>query len=260
MQFLLFQVYSPLVSWGEIAVGGERLSARHPSKSAILGLLAAALGIKREDEDLHNNLFKSLGVAIKLYSGGSLLSDYHTTQVPKQEKNVIHHTRKSELSRKNKLEAVLSRREYRCDALCVVAIYCKDDEMSLGEIEKALREPKFHLYFGRKSNPPALPLSPFIIEAETLKEAFSGFRVKFVLPISEDSYAWKQEIFMSYPRETLFGKKVYYFWEEGVNAGLESMHKVERYDVSSSRKRWQFAPRKEFMSVAQTEESLDVSK
>jgi len=254
VRFLLFQVYSPLVSWGEIAVGGERLSARHPSKSAILGLVGAALGIKREEEELHNRLFNSLGIAVKLYSGGSLLADYHTSQVPKKDKKVMHYTRKSELANKSKLGTVLSRREYRSDAFCVIALYCKNELISLVDIEKALQEPVFHLYFGRKSNPPALPLMPVVVEAENLKEVFSQFKVEFALPIGEDSKPWLKDLFEKYPRETLFDKKIYYFWENDLDAGFELLHSVERYDVASSRKRWQFSPREELMSVGHIEE------
>ena len=39
-----------MASWGEIAVGENRHTASYPSKSAIIGLLGAALGIKRDDE------------------------------------------------------------------------------------------------------------------------------------------------------------------------------------------------------------------
>jgi len=47
--YLVFQLYGPLASWGDIAVGETRPSALTPSRSAILGLLAAALGLKRPD-------------------------------------------------------------------------------------------------------------------------------------------------------------------------------------------------------------------
>ena len=39
-----------MCSWGDIAVGEVRPSAVHPSKSAILGLIAAAIGLKRPGE------------------------------------------------------------------------------------------------------------------------------------------------------------------------------------------------------------------
>ena len=43
--YLLLRLYGPLASWGEIAVGESRHSAVQPSRSALLGLLGAALGI-----------------------------------------------------------------------------------------------------------------------------------------------------------------------------------------------------------------------
>ncbi len=41
--YLVFQLYAPLAAWGGQAVGQERPSDDHPSRSALLGLLAAAL-------------------------------------------------------------------------------------------------------------------------------------------------------------------------------------------------------------------------
>ena len=43
MDYLLFRLYGPMASWGEIAVGETRHSAAYPGKSAIIGLLAAAM-------------------------------------------------------------------------------------------------------------------------------------------------------------------------------------------------------------------------
>jgi CRISPR system Cascade subunit CasD len=46
-RYLLFQLYAPLVSWGAPAVGEVRHTDTIPTRSALLGLLAAALGIPR---------------------------------------------------------------------------------------------------------------------------------------------------------------------------------------------------------------------
>jgi len=54
--FLLASLYAPMASWGEITVGERRTSWDRPSRSAILGLVAAALGIEREDQDGHDAL------------------------------------------------------------------------------------------------------------------------------------------------------------------------------------------------------------
>lgn len=264
MKFLLFQIYAPMVSWGEIAVGGERQSARHPSKSAILGLVSAAFGIKREEEEQLNNLAQSLGVAVLLHSGGSVLKDFHTAQVPKKENKVVHHTRRSELlASADKIGTILSRREYRCDAYSVVAVYLKNDrcDVSLDEIKKSLCEPTFHLYFGRKSSAPALPLAPVVVEAPTVKGAFEQYKSGFVSPVGESSPSWLKKAFESYPFKTLFDSNISYFWEDGVESGFESVfHSVERYDQPLSRKRWQFASRRENMTMVKREEVTNVSQ
>ncbi|MDA3939067.1 MAG: type I-E CRISPR-associated protein Cas5/CasD [Spirochaetia bacterium] len=261
MRLLLFQIYAPLVSWGEIAVGGERQSSRYPSKSAIIGLVSASLGIKRDEEDRLNSLSNNLGVAVQLYSGGSILKDFHTVQVPKKENKIVYHTRRAELSAaKDKIGTILSRREYRCDSLSVVAIYLKEGEIefSLEQIEKALGEPYFHIYFGRKSCVPSLPLSPIIVVKPNLKEAFSDYEVKFPLPISENTPEWLQSIYSDYPQKNLFESSVSYFWEDGIESGLNPLQSVERYDQPLSRKRWQFTARKEYMAVEKKLEAADV--
>ena len=48
--YLIFRLYAPLASWGEAAVGETRPTATYPGKGAVLGLLGAALGIRRDDD------------------------------------------------------------------------------------------------------------------------------------------------------------------------------------------------------------------
>jgi len=262
MKYLLFQIYSPLVSWGEIAVGGERHSNSHPSKSAIIGLVSSALGIRRDEEKRLNTLVNLLGVGIKCYSDGSMLRDFHTSQVPKKVNKVVHYTRRAELlASPNKIGTILSRREYRCDALSVIAIYIKKESQNflLESIEKALKNPIFHLYFGRKSCVPALPLAPLQVKKETLKGAFDSYNVRFINPIDESKPQWLQKIFENYSTKTIMNKSVSYFWEDGIESGLNMLHSTERYDLPSSRKRWQFRSRIEYMGTAVGKEGSNVS-
>ena len=51
---LIFQIYAPFTSWGEPAVGEIRHSNIIPSRSALLGLVSAALGIRRNDNQIDN--------------------------------------------------------------------------------------------------------------------------------------------------------------------------------------------------------------
>ena len=81
-EYLLFRLYGPLASWGRVAVGGVRGSDAHPSKSAVLGLVAAALGLRRDDAAAQARLAAGYGFAVRVDAPGVLLRDYHTAQVP----------------------------------------------------------------------------------------------------------------------------------------------------------------------------------
>jgi CRISPR system Cascade subunit CasD len=232
--YLLFRLYGPMSAWGDIAVGEQRPSAGHPSKSAILGLLAAALGLRRDEEERHKALADGYAMAVRVDAAGELLRDYHTAQVPPERRGVSYYTRRDELSC-DKLNTILSQRDYRMDAAYGIAIWVKNDIVpwKLSTLASALQRPQFTLYLGRKSCPPSLPLQPRIIEANTLKEAFDEFP--------------DQDGFLSrLPREGRAG----FYWESlsKDEAGFsdDGVHMVyNRRDQSLSRKRWQFAVREE---------------
>ncbi|MDD5036069.1 MAG: type I-E CRISPR-associated protein Cas5/CasD, partial [Methylococcaceae bacterium] len=96
-EFLVFRLYGPLASWGDIAVGEQRPTTPHPSKSAILGLVAAALGIRRDENKRHQDLAAGYGYAVRVDAPGVLLRDYHTTQIPDSTKFLKYsHSRRDE--------------------------------------------------------------------------------------------------------------------------------------------------------------------
>jgi len=263
MKTCIFQLYGPLVSWGEIAVGGTRRSALHPSRSAILGIVAAALGKKREAEQDLGELNRSLSVAVRLDVPGTLLTDYHTIQVPKQERGVSYLTRKDEMeAASEKTGTILSSREYRCDAYALTAICLQDGRWTLTQIAEALRHPTFHLYLGRKSAPPALPLHPQIVEADNLIEAFSKAQFPISVPAHDGARPWRIDSFKRYSQKVLQGTQRHYYWEQGMESGVEPLQKTTPYDDPISRVRWQFRMRDEYMAIEQTpaqqEESDDV--
>ena len=235
--YLVFQLYAPLVSWGTQAVGQERPSEDHPGRSALLGLLAAALGIDRQDEDQHFALSLACRFGIKLYAPGLALRDFHTTQVPPSARNTVYRkTRRDEL-RESKLGTMLSFRSYQQDALSVVAISSTDDAYSLETLRTALAEPCYHLYLGRKSCPLAAPLNPKIVQAGNLKQALDSYG------IDEALIRFKQD----QPR---------YYWEQMENPGMTHSYHAPRYDQPISRKRWQFNSRQEYVLLG----GDDVSK
>lgn len=245
-EFLVFRLYAPLASWGEPAVGEVRPSATYPGRGAILGLLGAALGIRRDDDEGQNGLRESVRVAIKQRSPGTLLRDYHTAQVPGERKEVVYRTRRDELSAPHKvINTILSSRNYRCDGLWTVAVWLTPGaSVALEALEQALKTPYFPLYLGRKACPPAAPLDPRRVTVERLKEALDtefpklGPDEQQALRLPNESlYCWEGEAAM------LDGK------EEGVESS-------DVWDSPLNRRRWQFAPRIEYRRFVRLEEGL----
>lgn len=229
MEYLLFRLYGPMSSWGDIAVGETRPSFTHPSKSAVLGLIAGVMGIRRDEEGKHRSLTDGIGFAVQVESMGLVLADYHTAQVPSGKERYC--TRKQELSgEKSDLNTILSTRDYRIDGLSTIVLWLRaQSKWSLGEIKAKLEHPEFVPYLGRKSCPAALPFQAQVVEAVSLIEAvakgdFLDIRSLGFKPV---------------------GQKTLY-WDDDGEAGVELQHVFERRDVPLSRGRWQFDTRKEY--------------
>ncbi|MCG9722928.1 type I-E CRISPR-associated protein Cas5/CasD [Shewanella sp. Isolate7] len=235
MDYLVFRLYGAMASWGEAAVGGDRPTATYPSRSAIIGLLAAALGIKREDNVRMGQLISCVRLAVKQTSAGVLNRDFHTAQVPSFNKKVVHNTRKDELSGEgHKLNTILSKRDYRCDGLWTVAIRLTEQaEFDLVQLSTALQKPKFTLYLGRKSCPLSAPVSARQIFCESLQQALD---TEFPPLLSEG----KDPFWLRLP------KQVTYYWQgnkDDIHGGHVETHQV--WDQPTDRLRWQFTSREE---------------
>jgi CRISPR system Cascade subunit CasD len=245
-KYLLFQLYGPMASWGDVAVGEMRPTFDHPSKSAVLGLVAAALGLKRSDHEEQRALAESYHFAVRLECPGVMLRDFHTAEVPSGKSLPDYvQTRRDELSAvKHDDNPVLSRRDYRCDARATICLWAASENprWSLSKLAEELRTPSFLLYLGRKACPLSLPLHPQIIEAESLRAAFRQRPMDaFTHSLFEDKK----------PAEVRF------YWEGEGSQGFSDAHlldKVERRDQPVSRTRWQFARRTEKMASVSSDE------
>lgn len=238
MRFLVFTLHGPLAAWGEAAPGDVRPSNLHPTRSGLLGLLAAALGLRRSDEEAHRALAADLRFGLRVLSPGVPVVDFHTAQLIKPAKRWQPRTRTEQLDRpRHRLMTVPSRRDYRADALVRVATWSEAEapRWSLEALAAALERPAFTLYLGRKACPPDLPLGPEIVDAPTLKAALE--------PSGEPT--WTQFL----PERKLAGRgvegEVGFFWEATgrVDAGVEPTQSFERRDDPVSRTRRTFQAR-----------------
>ena len=236
-EYLSFRLYGPMASWGDVAVGTYRPTFDHPSKSAVMGLLAAAIGIRRDEDVELRKLAESYYFAVRVDASGSMLRDYHTSQVPssgsgRNKKDFA--TRKDELAVSQKdMKTILSTRDYYCDAVYTVCLWSKLAEVpySLEILAQKLKEPEFVLYLGRKSCPLAMPIDAKVVSAGNIQDAFGMMDSDELLDgLQKDD-----------------GMRLY--WEENHDADVSSVHTITRRDDLLSRKRWQFADRKEHFAV-----------
>jgi CRISPR system Cascade subunit CasD len=243
MDFLVFQLQAPLGSWGEAAVGEYRGTCDSPGESALLGLLAAALGVRREDDATLTGLRQGYGFAVGVQEGGTLLRDYHTAQVPGRTalKGRPHATRRDELVvPKTDLHTILSTRDYRQNPAYLVAVQARvDPPHPLETLANALRRPRFVLYMGRKSCPLAAPLYPRVIHTDSALTAFESYaaQIEQLRAVHQDTRGRK-------PLEEV-ASLIRITWSEGVAAGVTPDLSAPRKDRVIRRKGWQFGDRTE---------------
>ena len=238
MEFLVFQLYGPMASWGDTAVGEQRPSFAHPSKSAVTGLVAGALGIRRGEEEKQQALFDNLGLALRVEAQGVPLVDYHTAQVPGRDAKTLHTCRAEELAAP-KLNTILSSRQYRLDALYSTCLWLNGPAagFTLAQIAEALQNPVFTPYLGRKSCPPGLPFLPQVVQADSIRQAF-------------DLVRFHRSDIMG---DLLKSPIVEFFWEGGADPGMEPIQSIYRNDAVLSRGRWQFGRRSEYRTSERRE-------
>lgn len=250
--FLAFTIYAPLSSWGDIAVGESRGAWDRPSRSAVLGLVAAALGIERGSQEAHDALDRGYRLAVRLDAPGTPLVDYHTAQTVAASalRKKKPHTRAELLDAvpAGDRETILSRRAYRQDALATVLLWPAADNprWSLEQMESALRRPHFALYAGRKASPFGLPLGPQVLEADSLAECFARYCEhrgrNTTAPASVDA-ALDAMLRLLRP-DTGWGREVSRDADlAGVAPGFETRRREVRRDASPQRTRWQFVER-----------------
>lgn len=142
MTVLVLTLAGPLQAWGSSSRFATRGTDDAPTKSGIIGMLAAARGLRRSDplEDLMGIRF-----GVRIDQPGELLRDFQAAR-----------------SLDGRQSMPLSYRYYRTDARYLVGLQA--DRTLLETLVGALLHPVFPLYLGRRSCPPSEPLAPRLRE------------------------------------------------------------------------------------------------
>ena len=175
-EHLVFLLSGPMASFGGYAGHERRGSGVVPMRSAVLGLVGAALGIDRADAEGQAAL-RAYSVAVQPFQQSAPLRDYHTVQTVPTARAKRPPTRKHALARVGReANTIITIRDYRCDVLIGVALW-GDGRWTLGELSLQLRRPVFPLYLGRKSCPLASPLNPEVMMAAGPVEALARIEI-----------------------------------------------------------------------------------
>jgi CRISPR system Cascade subunit CasD len=182
-RFLILRLDGPMQAWGTHTFEDYRPANLFPTRSGLLGLISACLGIERSDREQLDALGQSVSLTVRVDHGavrperGSLdgskqqakagvrLADFHT----------VLDARKVD-GRANKFP-VVTRREYLYDAAFTVAVAERNGAtIPLDRIAAALRRPRYTPVLGRRSCPISRPLldqgAP--VEAEDALRALAG--------------------------------------------------------------------------------------
>jgi len=151
MKTILLKFAGPLQSWGTDSRFETRYTDRYPSKSGVIGLIAAALGYRR-DEDEKLQQLSALDFAVRVDKLGTLLRDYHIARSYQPEKRFGTKKANEPGAERKVSRTYVTNRYYLQDAVFAVAVGCEDHAFA-EEIESALKKPYFQLFLGRRSIP-----------------------------------------------------------------------------------------------------------
>ena len=209
-----FVLDGPLQSWGTASRFQRRGTNHHPSKSGVVGLIAAALGLPKGSERERQNLanlatleMTSVLLPRSVHRGMGAgycprpirrLTDYHTVGGGYNKA-----THPMNIPRKAKGgpadNATVSEREYLLDARFAILLEARQPGAVLAEVAAALADPVWGIWFGRKCCLPATPVHPVLGHAR--EEVFRQLLAKCGLP-DRGLEAWEREEETGSPAET----------------------------------------------------------
>jgi CRISPR system Cascade subunit CasD len=177
--YLALLLDAPLQSWGFASRFQRRTTGLHPTKSGVIGLICAAMGLAKgspEESDMLPKLaaLKMTSIAIprqqaNAWSGETTelaarrLEDFHTVGGGYDKE-----TQRQSIPRKASGgpcdNPTVSRRQYLNDARFGVIL--AGDRFVLERAAAALQDPTWGVWFGRKSCIPAAPIHPRLFDTE----------------------------------------------------------------------------------------------
>jgi len=138
------RLHGPIQAWGGPVVGDDRPTLPFPTRSGVLGLIGACLGIRRSDDARLLALANGARVHIRVDAAGTPLVDDQTIQ--------------DNPSASPTRQTIRSKRTYLCDASFAAVVVPPPQGCSLEEIARSIVDPVFAPFLGRKTCVVSSPL------------------------------------------------------------------------------------------------------
>jgi CRISPR system Cascade subunit CasD len=160
--YLALLLDAPLQSWGFASQFQRRTTGLHPTKSGVIGMICAAMGLGKGSDGEHETLpqlatLKMSSIAMPRHVVRRI-EDFHT----------VLNTRRASGSMNP--DPVVTRRQYLLDAC--FGLILTGDQVLLQRVADALQDPIWGVWLGRKSCIPARPL--FVAVCNTHEEAWQA--------------------------------------------------------------------------------------
>lgn len=183
MTVLLMRLSGPMQSWGHESRYKHRATGSEPTKSGVLGLLAAAQGRRRTDpiEDL-----VELRFGVRADQPGRVLEDFQTAHSLRTGKSMP-----------------LTTRQYLADATFVAGV--EGNKAFLQGLQEALESPEYAPFLGRRAFTPAHPISIGLVQTSLQQaladhpwEASDWFQRRhqgrYLAQVSVDAAGWEEGV------------------------------------------------------------------
>jgi len=155
--YLAMYLDAPLQSWGYQSRFDRRTTLSYPTRSGVLGMICAAMGIDRADSARLAD-FADIGMTVYTLTQHGRLTDYHTVGGGWDRKthplNVVR--KAQDPPGRNSGDTVVTHREYLQSSRFGVVL--AGQTALIAAIADALRDPTWGIWLGRKSCIPASPV------------------------------------------------------------------------------------------------------
>lgn len=207
MEIFTLHWRGPMASQAGSRIDGFGQSQAIPSRSAIAGLLGAALGISVGSRELVE-LADAFNYAVEIRKPGAPITDYQTADLTKMKSDTMwwfNDGRVGVVKREGSKGALTTRVQNRpllCDVDMVVYICLQDNvRWSAEELIEALLTPKFPLSLGRENCPPSGRIAGAKLDCTSLEEALSEVKGLVYQPLigGKDSMQGWGDIVVSIP-------------------------------------------------------------